>query len=214
MHPAFSLSSTILSTARLFLLRVVIASLPLRDVRRQASRRWPCTIPGGRAARREPSGARVAGGSDRLRRAQSSRASPAQDHEIPLRSPIARIGASGSGLPLSEPDPCGFSLFRRAVFPWLGHPVVKSRKSAGICRNLNRFLCFYDAHGFIEIGFVRRIFADFAHPTHLIPVLLHAVWIDHVRPLETIVLAISRPERVISPELRTIPLVGLTSCVL
>jgi hypothetical protein len=25
---------------------------------------------------------------------------------------------------------------------------------------------FYDADGFIEIGFVRRIFADFAHPTH------------------------------------------------
>ncbi len=34
---------------------------------------------------------------------------------------------------------------------------VKSRTSAGICRNLNRILCFHDAHGFSEIGFVRRI---------------------------------------------------------
>jgi len=55
-------------------------------------------------------------------------------------------------------------------------------------------LCFCGADGFIEIGFVRRIFADFAHPTRLIPVLLDAVWIDHVRPLEAIVLASSRPE--------------------
>ncbi len=45
--------------------------------------------------------------------------------------------------------------------------LVKSRTSAGICRNLNRILCFHDAHGFSEIGFVRRIFADFARPTHL-----------------------------------------------
>ncbi len=36
--------------------------------------------------------------------------------------------------------------------------LVKSRTSAGICRNLNRILCFHDAHGFSEIGFVRRIF--------------------------------------------------------
>jgi hypothetical protein len=49
----------------------------------------------------------------------------------------------------------GFSLFRRGAVPWLGRPVVKSRKSARICRNLNRFLFFHDAHGFIEIGFVR-----------------------------------------------------------
>ena len=48
-------------------------------------------------------------------------------------------------------------------------------------------------------------------PLSQIPVLLHAVGIDHVRPLETIVPAISRPERLISPDLRTIPLVGLTS---
>jgi len=82
---------------------------------------------------------------------------------------------------------------RRAAFAWLGHPLVKSGKSARMCRNLNRFLCLRDAHGFIEIGFVRRIFADFTHPSHLIPVLLHAVWIDPVRLLETIILAISRP---------------------
>jgi hypothetical protein len=28
---------------------------------------------------------------------------------------------------------------------------------------LNEFSWFHDSHGFIEIGFVRRIFADFAH---------------------------------------------------
>jgi hypothetical protein len=57
---------------------------------------------------------------------------------------------------------------RRAAFPWLGHPLVKSCKSARIRRNLNKFLCLYDAHGFIDIGFVRRIFADFADPTRLV----------------------------------------------
>ncbi len=72
--------------------------------------------------------------------------------------------------------------------------VVKSRKSARSCRNLNGLLCFHVAHGFIEIGFVRRIFA---HPPRLIPVLLDAFCIDNVRSLETIVLAISRTERVI-----------------
>jgi hypothetical protein len=74
-------------------------------------------------------------------------------------------------------------------------------------------LCFHDAHGFIEIGFARRIFVDFAHPTALIPMLLYAVWIDHVRPLETIVQAIWRAERAINPELRGIPLVGRTLSV-
>jgi len=59
---------------------------------------------------------------------------------------------------------------------------------------LNRFLCFHDAHGFIEIGFARRIFANFASPAALIPVLLDAVTIDHIRALETIALAISRTE--------------------
>jgi len=44
--------------------------------------------------------------------------------------------------------------------------------------------------------------------------LLHAVWIDHVRALETIVLAISRPERVMSPEHRTIRLAARALCVL
>jgi len=46
-----------------------------------------------------------------------------------------------------------------------------------------------------------------------IPVLLHIVGIDHVRALETIAMAISRAERVLSPELRTIPLVGFASSV-
>ena len=47
----------------------------------------------------------------------------------------------------------------------LGRPVVKSHTSAAIWRNLNRFLYFYVALGFIEIGFARRIFADFGHVT-------------------------------------------------
>jgi len=92
-------------------------------------------------------------------------------------------------------------VFLRAAVPGLVYPVVKCRKSAGIWRNLDSFCCFYDAHGFIENGFVRRIFADFAHLAPLVPVLLHAVWIDHVRALETIVLANSRPEQVMSREL-------------
>jgi hypothetical protein len=37
------------------------------------------------------------------------------------------------------------------------------------------FLCSHDAHGFIEIGSVRRIFADIARPIQLIAVLRHAV---------------------------------------
>jgi len=45
------------------------------------------------------------------------------------------------------------------------------------------------------------------------PVLLHAVAIDHVRAPEMIALAISRPDPVMSPELRTIRFVGFASCV-
>ncbi len=41
--------------------------------------------------------------------------------------------------------------------PGRATPLVKSRTGAGICRNLNRILCFHDAHGFSEIGFVRRV---------------------------------------------------------
>jgi len=43
-------------------------------------------------------------------------------------------------------------------------------------------LYFYDVHGFSEIGFARRIFADFAHPAHKIPVLLQPslVWIHAI----------------------------------
>ncbi len=41
--------------------------------------------------------------------------------------------------------------------PGCAAPLVKSRTCAGICRNLNRILCFHDAYGFSEIGFVRRI---------------------------------------------------------
>ncbi len=37
--------------------------------------------------------------------------------------------------------------------PLSGQPLVKSRQSARICRNSKRFLYFYVAHGFIEIGF-------------------------------------------------------------
>jgi len=73
-----------------------------------------------------------------------------------------------------------------------------------------RAASFFQSH---MAHFVRRIFADFAHPTDLIPVQLDSVWIDHVRPIAMIVLAISRPQRVISPDVPTIPLVGLTSAV-
>ncbi len=41
------------------------------------------------------------------------------------------------------------------------------RTNAGICRNSNQILCLQDTRRVSEIGFVRRIFADFAHPTHL-----------------------------------------------
>ncbi len=41
--------------------------------------------------------------------------------------------------------------------PGCAAPLVKSRTSARIRRNLNQILCFHDAHGFSEIGFVRRI---------------------------------------------------------
>jgi hypothetical protein len=43
---------------------------------------------------------------------------------------------------------------------------------------------FYDAHAFITIGFVRHIFAGFAHPTQKIALLVHAVVIDHGRRLD------------------------------
>jgi len=80
------------------------------------------------------------------------------------------------------------SLSRRAAFPWLNHPLVKSRKIARIRRNLHRFLRFGDDPGFIEIGFIRRIFADFAQPAHQIFVAIRGVGVDRFRLLETIVL--------------------------
>ncbi len=87
-------------------------------------------------------------------------------------------------------------------------PPVRSlssrRTSAGICRNLNRILCFHDARGVSAIGFVRRIFADCAHPTHLIPVLLYAVWIDQFRPLETINPTMDLEHNVKNPILRSL----------
>ena len=45
-------------------------------------------------------------------------------------------------------------------------PLVKSRKSAEIRRNSRENLCFPNAHAFTEIGFARRVFAEFvgAHP--------------------------------------------------
>ncbi len=76
--------------------------------------------------------------------------------------------------------------------------------SAGICRNLNQILCFHDAPRFSAIGFVRRIVAACAHPTHLIPVLLYAVWIDHFRPLETINPTMDLEHNVKNPILRSL----------
>ena len=74
-----------------------------------------------------------------------------------------------------------------------------------------RAASFFQSH---MAHFVWRVFADFADPIDLSPLRPHSVSIDHVPALESIVLAISRSERVISPELRTIPLLGLTSPVL
>ncbi len=71
------------------------------------------------------------------------------------------------GLRLSD-----FPLFLLAGFAWLIRPLVKSRKSARKCRNLNRSVYLQDAPRFAEIGFVRRIFADFAP---LIPVILRHI---------------------------------------
>jgi hypothetical protein len=55
-------------------------------------------------------------------------------------------------------------------------------------------LWFYDANSFIEIGFARRNVADFADHTDLIPMRLPSVWIDQIRALETIFLAVSQFE--------------------
>ncbi len=44
----------------------------------------------------------------------------------------------------------------------LRRPACQVANEPGICRNLNQILCFHDAHGFSEIGFVRRIFAGFS----------------------------------------------------
>ena len=74
-----------------------------------------------------------------------------------------------------------------------------------------RAASFFQSH---MAHFVRRIFADFAHSSDLIPVRFHAVSIDHVRLIEMIVLAISRLERAVSAEVPSIPLLGLTSRVL
>ncbi len=67
-------------------------------------------------------------------------------------------------------------------FPLVGGcaaPLVKSRTSAGICRNLNRTLCFHDAHRFSEIGFVRRIL-----PISLVPLTSSACFCTPSGPLE------------------------------
>jgi len=64
-----------------------------------------------------------------------------------------------------------------------------------MCGNPRRKICTASLDtGLLIDGFARRIFADFAHLAARIPMLLHAVRIDHVRPLEAIALAISRPE--------------------
>jgi len=84
-----------------------------------------------------------------------------------------------------------------------------------MCGNPRRKICTASLDtGLLIDGFARRIFADFAHPAQEIRVLLLGVWIDRVRPLETIALAVSRPERVMVPERRTIRLVGRKPCVL
>ena len=74
-----------------------------------------------------------------------------------------------------------------------------------------RAASFFQSH---MAHFVWRVFADFADPIDLSPLRPHSVSIDHVRPIEMIVLAVSRPERAASAEVPAIPLVGLASRVL
>ncbi len=89
--------------------------------------------------------------------------------------PAANNRRRRSGIAACGCRPWDVSLFQRAAFPWLGHALVKSRQSARICRNLNRAMCFYNIHAFTAIGFVRRIFADFARFTQKIPVPIRRV---------------------------------------
>ena len=69
----------------------------------------------------------------------------------------ARFGSSAAQL-VSRPS-AATRATSRGVLPSPGRatPLVKSRRSARICRKLNRILCFHDAHGLSEIGFVRRV---------------------------------------------------------
>ena len=57
----------------------------------------------------------------------------------------------------------------------LSWAVVKSRKSAGIRRNLHRGWYFDDAPGFVAIGFARRVFADCAEAARVILVFFLGV---------------------------------------
>jgi len=57
------------------------------------------------------------------------------------------------------------NFFERSLFPQRGGEFVEGS-------------CFRDAHGFIEIGFARRTYADFARLALPIPAPLRAVWID------------------------------------
>jgi len=60
-------------------------------------------------------------------------------------------------------------------FTWLSCHLVKSRARSRIRRNLNDILDFNVADAFFEIGFARRILADFAESTGDFLVFLRAV---------------------------------------
>ena len=70
--------------------------------------------------------------------------------KLPLFSRSLDSGHRGFASPLSDAGPA--SRFQRAVFTRLVCAAVKSQKSGGVCRNLNR-LPVHHAHTFIEIGF-------------------------------------------------------------
>ncbi len=91
------------------------------------------------------------------------------------RRPAPNNRRRRSGIAACGCRPWDVSLFQRAAFPWLGHALVKSPPSARICRNMNKATCFYDIHALTAIGFVWRIFADFARFTRKIPVPIRRV---------------------------------------
>ena len=58
--------------------------------------------------------------------------------------------------------------------------LVKSGKRVRICGKLNKCMYFYDAGGFVEIGFVFQICVDFSHPAQTVAVPFCEVGIEYL----------------------------------